>query len=856
MAMHFMLLLIITDKILKLCKKSCDYRSLVSILLVITTLLVVTTLLTGYRIDIYSFLAFVLMFIMLALWHYRNFSMYNYTSLLLTIIFFSLYAVFFISHYAGKKTVQNMKVLAEKLAEQHDPVAEYMLEDIYAKMSGDSVFFRLLYNRNVSFEEIRNHLTRNYFNGYWSRYNLTMTDCLAEDMILPERTNRAYNCQDYFNDIIENGGTRLADTEFFYIDIMDGKIHYMGRFSYNDPDTGADGMFFLEIVSILITEELGYPELLLDKKYLETELFQDYSYGKYYRNQLLASSGDFRYSLNFSTYNFNSAYTKFEGYEHYINVFANDNVIIISKPTVNFFDHLFSFSYIFLFFYLLALILISTRYFSKYGTRFAFNFISKIRLAIISILLLSLLFVGGGTIFLSIEQYKNQQHNNLSEKIQSVYIELDKVLATAQKLSDTWQGYGYENLNQFLINLSDVFYTDINIYDTNGKLIGTSRAEIFNEGIIGQTMEPIAYNEIVLQKQSEYIHSENIGKLKFLSAYVPFVNMENTLLAYVNLPYFSKENELSNEMTNLIVAVLNIYVLLVLLTFMVTIFISNQIVSPLKLIQKKFGEIKLGKKNEEIIYTGRDEIAGLVAEYNRMVKELARSVELLSKSERESAWREMAKQIAHEIKNPLTPMKLSIQHLHRTWKDDKEHFDEYLSSFTQTLIEQIDNLSFIASEFSNFAKMPKANSKRINLVEVIKSSISLFSDTEDMNFVFNHFSDEIPVYADRDQLSRAFINLIKNAIQAIPESQAGMIKIDIRQLKGKVLISIADNGKGIPPELRSKLFTPSFTTKSSGMGLGLTITKNIIESFRGNITFKTEVNTGTTFFIELPVLEK
>jgi nitrogen fixation/metabolism regulation signal transduction histidine kinase len=343
--------------------------------------------------------------------------------------------------------------------------------------------------------------------------------------------------------------------------------------------------------------------------------------------------------------------------------------------------------------------------------------------------------------------------------------------------------------------------------------------------------------------------------MKFLSAYIPFVNMENKLLAYVNLPYFSKENELSNETTNLIVAILNIYVLLILLTFMVTIFISDQIVMPLKLIQKKFGEVRLGKKNEEIYYRGQDEIAELVSEYNRMVKELARSAEMLAKSERESAWREMAKQVAHEIKNPLTPMKLSVQHLHRTWKDNRENFEDHLSSFTKTLIEQIDNLSFIASEFSNFAKMPRASSSRINLAEVIRSSIALFSETEDMNFVFEPNNDDIPVFADREQLSRAFINLIKNAIQAIPDSQQGLVIIEIKPLRGKVLITVKDNGKGIPEELQGKLFTPSFTTKSSGMGLGLTITKNIIESFNGNITFKTEVNTGTTFFIELPVME-
>jgi nitrogen fixation/metabolism regulation signal transduction histidine kinase len=366
-------------------------------------------------------------------------------------------------------------------------------------------------------------------------------------------------------------------------------------------------------------------------------------------------------------------------------------------------------------------------------------------------------------------------------------------------------------------------------------------------------MDPQAYNKMVKEKQAEFIHRENIGNLSFLSAYVPFVNADNKLLAYLNLPYFTKQNILSSDVTTLVVAIVNIYVLLILLTIAMAVIISDQITRPLRMIQQKFSEIKIGKKNEEIVYQGHDEIAELVDEYNRMVKELVKSMEMLSRSERESAWREMAKQIAHEIKNPLTPMKLSVQHLLRSWKDNKENFDEYLEKVTRTLIEQIDNLSFIASEFSNFAKMPKAFNEEINVVDKIKSSLTLFTNTENVDFIFEHESEGILVYADKEQLSRVFINLLKNGIQSIPDNRQGKVGISL-VLNGKMVrISITDNGKGIPEELQSKLFTPSFTTKSSGMGLGLSIVKNIIESFGGNITFKTKVNHGTTFIFELPV---
>jgi signal transduction histidine kinase len=201
-------------------------------------------------------------------------------------------------------------------------------------------------------------------------------------------------------------------------------------------------------------------------------------------------------------------------------------------------------------------------------------------------------------------------------------------------------------------------------------------------------------------------------------------------------------------------------------------------------------------------------------------------------------------------------MKLSVQHLVRSWKDNREDFDEFIEKVTRTLIEQIDNLSFIASEFSSFAKMPKAFNEAINLVDSIRSSLLLFGNTDNVDFAFDHESEEVPVFADKEQLSRVFINLIKNAIQSIPENRKGRVVISVVMSENTVRITVADNGKGIPEDLQGKLFTPSFTTKSSGMGLGLSITKNIIESFNGHITFKTKVNHGTTFLIELPVYKK
>jgi two-component system, NtrC family, nitrogen regulation sensor histidine kinase NtrY len=855
-AMQFASLLLLVNKMLSICTNRCRFDRLLITFVVVNTLIFITLYLFHYKFDLGSHLTFLLLFSFLAFMRYRQIHLGGYAPLAFMVIFFSVYAVYFITYYSRQRSMENMRVMAENLAAQHDPVAEYLLEDISSRLHRDEILTNYLFNWKVPLEQIFNHLQSNYFNGFWGKYKLGFIDCHPNTTIIREEGpfQQQQNCYSFYHDMVEGGSMKLPRSDFYFRDIQNGKINYLGWITYNRPGRKNEITLYIELESRLIAEELGYPELLLDKKYQKNKLLEEYSYAKYFKNQLLTQYGSFQYSLNFDTYK-NKA-NPFDGYNHLRHYVNKDSVVMVSLPTTSFFDQMVSFSYLFLFFYFILLLYTATNNFSRLGRNIEFNFKNKIQLSIIAVLFLSLLLVGGGTIYFSIRQYQKKQHDLLSEKIQSVYIELDHMLAYQNKLNPDSKGLDYDDLNQLLIRFSDVFYTDINLYDPKGNLLATSRGEIFDQGMQGEKINPAAYDKMVKEKQAEFIHREKIGNLSYLSAYVPFVNADNKLLAYLNLPYFTKQNILRNDVTTLVVAILNIYVLLILLTIAMAVFISDQITRPLRLIQQKFSEIKLGKKNEQIIYHGRDEIAGLVDEYNRMVKELAKSVELLARSERESAWREMAKQIAHEIKNPLTPMKLSVQHLLRSWKDNREDFDEFLEKVTNTLIEQIDNLSFIASEFSNFAKMPKAYNEEINLVDSIKSSLLLFGNTDNVDFAFDHESEEIPVFADREQLSRVFINLIKNAIQSIPDNRKGRIGISAVLSGDMVRVSIADNGKGIPEDFQAKLFTPSFTTKSSGMGLGLSIVKNIIESFNGHITFKTKVNHGTTFLIELPVFKK
>jgi nitrogen fixation/metabolism regulation signal transduction histidine kinase len=315
------------------------------------------------------------------------------------------------------------------------------------------------------------------------------------------------------------------------------------------------------------------------------------------------------------------------------------------------------------------------------------------------------------------------------------------------------------------------------------------------------------------------------------------------------------QSVLAKEISNLVVAVINFTLLLIVITMGLAVFISGRLTAPLSMLSDGLATVGVGKKSEHLTYVGNDEIGELVKQYNRMVDEIEESTHKLANSEREYAWREMAKQIAHEIKNPLTPMKLNVQQLFKSWNDKVPGFDLLIDRFTRNQIEYIDNLSSIASAFSAFAKMPVTKPAEVNILDQIRISLELFKNTDNVTFRVDWpHESKIVVYADKEHLNGVLSNLIKNGIQSIPTGRNGLIVIKLEVKSDRVIVSISDNGSGIPKELRKNLFTPNFTTKSSGTGLGLSIAKKYIESANGRIWFESELDKGSVFYFELPVM--
>ena len=338
-----------------------------------------------------------------------------------------------------------------------------------------------------------------------------------------------------------------------------------------------------------------------------------------------------------------------------------------------------------------------------------------------------------------------------------------------------------------------------------------------------------------------------------MATYTDFYNGEFLPIGYISIPQFLSKNEYNADVQSFLVVIAHISLIIIILFIIISIVIGRRLTSPLTTIENRLKDIRLGKENKKIDYKGNDEIGQLVAQYNRTVDELEKSAQLLATSERESAWKLMARQVAHEINNPLTPMKLTIQQLQRSKAMNDARFDSYFDKSATTLIEQIENLSQIAGTFSTFARLPEPVIEKVDVAKRISSVVQLFANNnENVEVSYTGTNEGIYSHTDKKQLIQVFNNLLKNALQSIPSSKKGIIEVTLKHSETTIWIEFKDNGNGVPAEIKDKLFVPNFTTKSTGMGLGLAISRNIIRSSGGDVTFESEKGKGTVFQVRLP----
>ena len=595
---------------------------------------------------------------------------------------------------------EKRRILATHLSDARDNLAEYYFDEVSKNIKDDTTINGFLSGSksDSALSEVSEYIENKYFSGYWKKYQIQITVCKPNKNLSIKPGNIVTSCEKYFDEKIEQFMRPVSVPGLYFLRQSADAMYYLGKIvlETNDSVKGNYTNIFVEISSNDIWKGLGYPELLYDSKNAKTDNLYGYSYAFYNKGELVKNVGKFSFDIddrNLISQKEDHGFFTLKGFNHFILRADSNTVIILSQEVPRLPDLISPFSYLFLLLMIMLLLINWLKGSSLNWKIGIYTFRLRLQVIMIStIVISSVVLVTVSLLFIN-KLNTNKNNEILSEKLNSVLVDLESRYGTFPG----FDAVSRDELSDLLLNLSNTYFTDINIYNSEGYLLASSRDQIFREGMISEQISPGSARQLMIDKKSFFIERENIGSYTFLSAYTPVRNLDNHLLGYLNLPYFAKQEEIRREISGLISAFANIYIIMIVITVMLALLLSRYITKPLQQIGNQFSRIKIGDKNAKIEWTRKDEIGRLVEEYNRMIDEMEKSAELLARSERESAWRQMARQVAHEIKNPLTPIKLSMQLLMRAWNDKAPDWEVRLKRFSQTLIMQIDTLSSIAS---------------------------------------------------------------------------------------------------------------------------------------------------------------
>ncbi|MFM7015872.1 MAG: ATP-binding protein [Bacteroidota bacterium] len=816
--------------------------SLSSTLIYFTTIALIfgifTQLSIGFNFsDAYTYYSFGLAFILLLFIIYIRvfFSKgFKQESIIFIVLGFSVYATFQIYTFNQIKESERQRSFANKIQSRKDIIADYLFDEARNKIHADSIRINQLLTSTSNYEEVTKYLITKYFSDYFSSYDVSLYYLDKKGICLNNTSDES------LNEIVDESTYQPS-----------GLINYSGKLE-KIKQYGVIPIAYNSSVANVVIEFSnkrsdngdGFPELLLSNKVMTAEHTTDYSFARYENGKLLYQSGSFNYFITSVPYEEDIKKSDAFFNNGYFHVILKDKngLSIISRRKKSFLEIITLFSYLFAFFSLVYLIGYVIYHFYHNDFAIAASYNNRIKFTVVSFVIFTLIISGVTTIIYIISNNNESEVLKSQQTIKDLTVYLENTFEDASVIDDLTTQEKSE-----LNKLNKTIHTDFSIYNLKGYLIFSTQPRIFDQALIGPMMNKTAFFNLKNLKFSSFYQKENIGKLNYRSSYRPVYNRKGEQCAYLNINNFFTEKQVKAEISKFLIALINLYVFLFTISILIAVFISNKITAPLKFIQESFKKTRLNAKNNLISWNKKDEIGALVNEYNRMLMALQKSAEDLAKSERESAWREMAKQVAHEIKNPLTPMKLGIQHMLRVIDADQENREEVIKKISSGLIEQIDNLSNIASAFSDFAKMPQAEYEEINIRDLIKNTIILFRHSENITFE-NKMDSFLPsVLGDKNQIIRILNNLFRNAQQSLEGAVNGIITIEAKSENNYLVVSIKDNGKGIPDELKEKIFVPYFTTKSSGTGLGLAIVKNMMLGMQGDIQFESQENKGTTF---------
>ncbi len=750
--------------------------------------------------------------------------------------------------------VQSKSRFATQNLIENDVMTEFFLGEIFNRIQNDLFIQNRISDPLFSKEPIETKIRRIYLDNYFDQFEVQVRifSSGGQQVLGPpeskslEKLRLEYIKSDY--------ATSVPGLYF----LRGNEVNVGNRFISFIPVTrdGTQlGTVFLELNQLRIQPSSVYPKLLLDKKYSEKLDPIRYDYGVFKDNSLIRSSGSFNFQqLNIEALidrpSFFNEGVHSAGYHHF-GIQNGEEVIVISSPN-NTVSHFFgNISLFFVAFVFLTFFTILINTLLKGYRRFEFNYSTKLQLYLNFAFFFPIIIISIITIGLLANSYREDLDRQYIQKATLIRGNLGSFLNNQEP-----EKVPNDLLTEEVNSLANTIASDIHLYKNEGFLVTTNRPNIFDKKILSPLINPRALAEIEENGQNQFLAKEQIGKLSFKSVYLAIPSSGSKAnLGILAVPFFESEAELNSLIADVLSNIFNAFVIIFILFLVVSYFVSTNLTFPFKLLTQKLKATNL-ENNEPMYWGSKDEIGLLVNEYNNMLYKLEMSKKVLASTEKESAWREMAKQVAHEIKNPLTPMKLTLQHLLRLENDGRLDDADKLKKSLETLIHQVDALSGIASSFSTFAKMPLPKNEYMNFKSVLNKVLELFKNNQQVDLIVqdDSFTENIPIIGDDKLFGRVISNLIINGIQSVPDGRKPIIRIWLWMTDEAVFLEITDNGKGISPELRDKIFIPNFSTKSTGSGLGLAIAKSGVETAGGKIWYETEIDKGTTFYLTFPLI--
>lgn len=779
------------------------------------------------------------------------------------LFFFSASVAAVIITENSRKEIRTRQHYAERIAAKTDPMGGVLLNTMLTGLRPDMLATNFkLFSTEETAARFRDNLINNNLKGYSDTYDTKIMAYDKSEMPLFNPDDISFIT---LNGIVNTQAKPTSVKELYYYDAGYDKLNYLKRSVIRDYKNNLLGYVFIIMSPKNFEPDMLYPELFRSGVHNSGENSAEYAYAIYEKGKLISSHNDYAFSTRYLPKNFkgepfftveNNKYSELwykAGAEKYIMIVKEKRVII---------EMITLLSYLFCAFLLgnalswfLSLMLRTRWKVKRLKHEIQLSIRQQVHTTIIFFSVVSFIVIGVATILFFVSGSEKNIKDTLTRTIRIMANDLKSTLKKEDLQSAVFQnaqGVSAAIPQQIANSVSEIHGQDVNLYSTSGDLKASSIPLPYTKGILSTKMDPIAFQRLNKEKEIQYFQKENIGELEYVSNYVPVTDSTGAEMAYLNIPYFNSQSRLKEEISNFLVTIINLNAFIFLIAGIVSLIITNRITRSFSVISEKMKKINLGKRNEKIYWGRNDEIGALVNEYNKMLSKLDESATTLARNERESAWQEMAKQIAHEIKNPLTPMKLSMQFLQRSIEQGAPDIKELGAKVSATLVEQIDHLSNIAGEFSRFANIENAKPELFNLNDALRSVKQLYEGDDKILFELHTAPDPVMVLADKTHVNRILTNLILNGIQAVATGTKPVIIVNEKIIGNEVEISVSDNGTGISEDMRSKIFTPNFTTKSSGTGLGLAMCLRMAHRAGGDIRYETSP-AGSTFFVTLPL---